>query len=294
MFQGRIGVKDYWRAYAIGLAVNLSIGAVNSIFKFIPSSLSFLALVIFILFLVPYLIFALASLGLVVRRLHDLNLSGWWSLFPLSVIALSIIPKGLFIIGVVVFILVFLGLFVYISFFPGKKKENKYGAPAKYDSWSNAYLGNKQSSDVTGLRYDEKGRKISFDAILLGALVDIGGTSLLSIPLVIYLMTKYHLTLDSIPQLQNLLVTDPIASVVGWTLGSAFSVLGGYVAARIAKHHLLLNAGLASFICMAATLISIGKVPLLYTLIGLFATPILALIGGYIRLIQMRNRIPKN
>lgn len=279
MFNGRIGVRDYWKGYAIGIAFNLIIGSINSVFVLIPESLSLLAILLFILILVPYIVLALASFGLYVRRLHDLNLSGWWALLPFALVALFFFPI-ISPIAIVIFFLAILGLFVVVPFVPGKKEENKYGQPVKYDSWLRAYFGNKDGETL---------EKLSPDAILIGSLVDVLGTSIASIPVVIYVLLKIDFAIESIPQLQNLLLTDPVAVTYGWIVGSAFSVLGGYVAARMAKQHLLVHAALTSVFCIFTAVSSlnglIATVPT-YTVLALFATPLLTLIGGYIRLRQ--------
>jgi len=98
-FQGRASRKQYWMwvlwviifSFAVSLVSGL-LGLTNP--RTGESPLSFIF----------NLIFFLPTLGLMVRRLHDQNLSGWWLFIP-------IIP-----------------LIVMVPFIPGNKGKNKYGA----------------------------------------------------------------------------------------------------------------------------------------------------------------------
>jgi drug/metabolite transporter (DMT)-like permease len=76
------------------------------------------------------------------------------------------------------------------------------------------------------------------------------------------------------------------------TIGLACSVLGGYVAARVAKHDELLNGLLSSFLCIAIGVISIfsGKdsQSVLVQIFLLAAAPAFAFLGGYLRQTQKR------
>jgi putative membrane protein (TIGR04086 family) len=71
-------------------------------------------------------------------------------------------------------------------------------------------------------------------------------------------------------------------------VGMACSVLGGFVAAWLAKHHELLNGALSSILCVAGSIwtISTGKdsQPLWTQVLLLIASPALGLLGGYLRL----------
>ena len=66
--------------------------------------------------------FVLLTIRAMIFRLHDLNLSGWWSLLALLLFIPSI---GLLLIGVFEIVL---------SFFPGNKERNRYGSPSKQGS----------------------------------------------------------------------------------------------------------------------------------------------------------------
>lgn len=133
--------------------------------------------------------------------------------------------------------------------------------------------------------------KISFWAVLIGAIVDVGGSSLSGLLfLIFYVFPRYQLAtlLASLPlseqtqQLHTIFTQDPYAVLFSWTIGGAFSILGGYVAARLAKTSLLLNGALASFLCVFFALFSIGSTSLLNVAIGVLINPLLALFGAYI------------
>jgi putative membrane protein (TIGR04086 family) len=78
-------------------------------------------------------------------------------------------------------------------------------------------------------------------------------------------------------------------------LGLACSVLGGYVAAWLAKHDELLNGGLSSLLCAAIGIYSIasGKdshAPSVQVLM-LISAPVCGFLGGYLRLRQRSVQI---
>src|ERR1700751_3922643 len=78
-------------------------------------------------------------------------------------------------------------------------------------------------------------------------------------------------------------------------IGLACSVLGGYVAARVARHDELLNGLLASFLPVVLGIYSLAtsedRGPLLLPLLLLIAGPLCSSLGGHVRLIQLRGRV---
>ena len=132
--------------------------------------------------------------------------------------------------------------------------------------------------------------KVSFKGVVLGAIADVGGSSIWVVIPAIYLFSKYHIYLlphlQQASRLQNLLLHDPVITVLSWLIGGGFSILGGYIAARIAKHDELLNGTLASFLCVLFSLFAIGKSPVLLVIIGVLVNPLLGFVGGYLRLLQ--------
>ena len=93
-FKGREGRKVFWLFTLNMVIINLILGLVFSSADILSSLISLAVL--------------LPSLGLSVRRLHDINFSGWWVL-------LGLIP----VVGVIALIV--------FACIPGTDGENRYG-----------------------------------------------------------------------------------------------------------------------------------------------------------------------
>lgn len=294
MFQGRIGVVDYWRGLGINIVISVALSATSSILALAASSLPLVPLLLGIIVAVASLLFGVAYVGLGVRRLHDLNLSGWWLFVPILIwLPLFVISKTFFLFGLLAFALFNLSFFIFVSFTPGKKSVNKYGSPMNYGSWLDAFFGNKHGeTNAEPIKHNVEKSKISLNAILVGALADHIASLLVAAISIIYLIVKYHppLTTETVPGTLNLFFTDPVLLTVSLILGGFADILGGYIAAKIAKRNYLLNAFLTSFLCVLLNLSESDKIPFMFTLIGVIGTPILTTIGGYICLVQSRRK----
>jgi MFS family permease len=136
-------------------------------------------------------------------------------------------------------------------------------------------------------------RNISFKGVILGSFVDIVGTNIWVFAVELYLLAKHQLyTLpvgEQTGQLQ-ILLGDPAVKALNTIVGCGFSIIGGYLAARIAGHHQRLNGALASFLCVAFTLTAIGSLSIGWVIEGVVGSPILGLVGGYLSLWQKRSR----
>ena len=140
--------------------------------------------------------------------------------------------------------------------------------------------------------------KISFKAVLIGGVTDVVGTGMFAIPLMIYVVIRFDLAHMPQDQAQAAI----IAAIHGnaslyaaqLLIGVVCSVLGGYVAAWLAKHDELINGLFSSFLCIAIGVYSLasGKSPasLLVQLALLISSPVLGMVGGYLRLAQKRAR----
>lgn len=137
-------------------------------------------------------------------------------------------------------------------------------------------------------------KKISVKGVVVGALVDVVGTNIWFVVLVFYLASKYQIYLlpqaQQMNQLKHLMVQDPVLNVLNLLIGGGFSVVGGYIAARIAKRNELLNGALSSFLCLLFALFAITKAPVSQILIGIFANPLLGFVGGYLQLRVKKKR----
>jgi hypothetical protein len=140
-------------------------------------------------------------------------------------------------------------------------------------------------------------REVSIKGVAIGSVVDIVATNLVAIPLVVYVTATHNLA--EIPKdqvsraLMEILRNDPVLFSTQWLLGSLCSVLGGYVAARIAKHHEVLNGALAAFLCVGSGLYAIAvsptSAPQWQHIFGFVASPALSAFGGYLRLRAVRR-----
>jgi len=141
--------------------------------------------------------------------------------------------------------------------------------------------------------------KISVKGVLIGGIVDIVTSVVLGLPFAIYAMFKVDLS--HIPKAQasaamTAVIQGNLPLYAGQLLvGLASSVLGGYVAAWLAKHDELLNGGLSSAFCVALGIYAVatGKDPNPHWLqVLLFlASPLMALLGGDIMRRQRRGRV---
>jgi len=97
--------------------------------------------------------------------------------------------------------------------------------------------------------------KVSVKGVLIGAIVDVVASGIAGVPLVLYVMTQMGFTdaptgQDQAAAVTSLVRADTTLHSIQLALGLACSILGGYVAARIAKHDEVLNGALSSFLCI--------------------------------------------
>ncbi len=97
-FDGRVSRCKYWMFALYSMLVGLAISVIVTILPF----LSILSVLYLLVILVP-------SVGLAVRRLHDINFSGWWFL-------ISLVP---YIGGIAL---------IFLLALPGDNKANNFGA----------------------------------------------------------------------------------------------------------------------------------------------------------------------
>ena len=100
-FSGRARRKEYWMYFLVYFLITLLCGVVEGIFSITGTITTVVALV-----------HLLPSLGVTVRRLHDINRSGWW-------ILVSLIP----VIGWLVLL--------YFMVKSGDTQSNQFGADPK-------------------------------------------------------------------------------------------------------------------------------------------------------------------
>jgi len=140
----------------------------------------------------------------------------------------------------------------------------------------------------------QPGVRVSIVGVVIGGITDVVSSSLLAIPVVIYVMVKYDLlhAPNGPAALASSIHSNAWLYGLQLTIGLGCSVLGGYVAAWIAKHDEPLNGLLSSFLCTAIGVYSVfsGKdsQSVLVQILLLTAAPAFAFFGGYLRQTQKR------
>jgi len=141
-------------------------------------------------------------------------------------------------------------------------------------------------------------RRIAWLPVLLGGIVDVGGTSLAGVPVVFYVVSM-NPSVTSLPQVEQ--TATVMAFIKGHGalyvllafIGCAFSILGGYVSARLARRSEVLNAALSSYLCLTLGIYSLAtgqeQLPVWLSLLLLPLSPLLAGLGGYLRRRQLRT-----
>jgi hypothetical protein len=135
--------------------------------------------------------------------------------------------------------------------------------------------------------------KVSIRGVVVGGITDIVATVILTLPLVVNVIAELT---DTPKELQAAVTTtieaDPLLYVLESVIGLACSVLGGYVAARVAKHDELLNGLLASSLPVALGVYSLANDsgPMFLPVLLLMASPLCSGFGGHLRLVQIRER----
>lgn len=145
-FTGRLARMPFFVANVVLLLVEMLLLGTTSALAFVGiagvyasvdnmSATSWFWVVILGVILLSFIAFlvwiTVLSLGMVVRRLHDANLSGW---FGLLFLALGIVPSVMFYLGdpsgIPVVLSVFgYGIFLILAIIPGSATVNRYGGP---------------------------------------------------------------------------------------------------------------------------------------------------------------------
>jgi hypothetical protein len=136
-------------------------------------------------------------------------------------------------------------------------------------------------------------RRISIAGVLVGGVVDIIATNILAIPVIFAAadMANADLAGAARDQVGRILIgvlrDHPVLYIAGFVGGALASVLGGYVAARMAKRGYLLNGALSAYLCIGSSIYALvtgtgGTVPVWQHIEFLPLSPALGALGGYI------------
>lgn len=144
-------------------------------------------------------------------------------------------------------------------------------------------------------------KKVSIVGFMIGSIVDIVGTNIWGIFVTIYVMVSYNLlpiagsSSELTAKVLNIFQTDPLIFSLNFIVGAMFSIFGGYIGALIAKHDELLNGALSSFLCVLSGIYGLfsGSHPInlvLLEILALILSPLLGMLGGYLRLKQKSRK----
>jgi len=140
--------------------------------------------------------------------------------------------------------------------------------------------------------------KVSVLGVLVGGVVDVVSSVLAGVPFYLYLALKLDASQRGGPHTSEAVTSALHANAplhgAELLVGLLCSVLGGYVAAVIAKRHERLNGTLSCYLCVGIGIASIAgglsKDPLWQEAILLLASPVFAFVGGDVRRRQLAAR----
>src|SRR2546427_2843483 len=128
-------------------------------------------------------------------------------------------------------------------------------------------------------------REIRWIALITSWVVDIGGSSLFSVVYFTALIAVGRLTAAEVanPDLAKTMINDPVIFGTSFAGGTFFSILAGYVAARMAGRAPLLHGALSSAACLAGDVVSLPVLmtyPLWLAAFGILVSPVAGFGGG--------------
>jgi hypothetical protein len=134
-------------------------------------------------------------------------------------------------------------------------------------------------------------RGISPLAVIVGGVLDVSLSTVLGILLAVYVIASRgwgHLPGDQVSRaLVAVMHEDLLLHTVQLAIGFGCSVLGGFVAASIARQRKLYNGVLASWLCVGIGLFSylpdFTRASLLWRFVTIALTPVCYLGGAYLR-----------
>lgn len=140
--------------------------------------------------------------------------------------------------------------------------------------------------------------RISAKAVVVGGILDIVLTNVMALPVMLYAgVNTGAFGLPEAESTQMLLAAfrdSPGLNATAMLLGSLCSIIGGYVAARIAKREAVLHGALSAFLCVASSIYGMvvgpDTLPMGVHLAFLPLSPVLGALGG--RLWERRAAVP--
>lgn len=142
--------------------------------------------------------------------------------------------------------------------------------------------------------------KLSVKGALIGGVLDVVASGILGVPLVMYVIASRNLVGLPPEQLKRSLSAtihaSPSLYATQLAIGIVCTILGGYVAGRLAKHDQILNGVASSGVCMLVGIYSIasGKSSeslLVQLVLLLIVTPLCGAAGGYLARGRLRGHL---
>ena len=124
-------------------------------------------------------------------------------------------------------------------------------------------------------------RRINIKAVGLGVLTDVGGSLVLGLMFGVVMVVA--LAVQGVPQNGvSVRLQEPIFLIPGMIFGFGFTLLGGFVAGRIAKQKQVLHGAIVGAISLLFGLPFWTSIPMWYNLLALAGGIPLGMLGGYI------------
>jgi ABC-type glycerol-3-phosphate transport system permease component len=136
-------------------------------------------------------------------------------------------------------------------------------------------------------------RQIRWVALIVSWVVDIGGSNVFAAVYFGALVAVGRLTLAQLgsPDFPKIILNDPALFATSMAGGTFFSVLAGYVAARMAGRAPLLHGMLSSAACLGSDVISLPTLltyPLWLAALGVIISPVAGCAGGWLASLGQR------
>ena len=135
-------------------------------------------------------------------------------------------------------------------------------------------------------------KKVSVSGVITGSIAAVAGRTIVSFVAGVIIGILLAASGAEVPA--NTSYTNPLLMSLNFVVSSLFSILGGYIAAYIAKHDELLNGALSAFLPMLFVICTLFSDPLYLGILTLIISPLLALFGGYLRLNKWRENNRRN
>ena len=131
-------------------------------------------------------------------------------------------------------------------------------------------------------------RRVSTKGLLVGTAIDWGGSIVVSVSLSIAFSIVMAISGTSLDETESLL-REPFVLIPIMIIGFGFTMLGGFVAGRMAKRSEILHGGIVGGLGIPFGFLFGASIPLWYNLISYMGVIPIGMFGGYLaRLRQLR------